>query len=302
MHVGRGGALGISFDLLNVECALARADASVPIERLDRCMAAAPRTRQSGEVAGRHHPRRRTKGTEQTFRYAPLSSGLDIVRKILGQHEIATVQTTSIDQGAGIINLTTVLAHASGEWIAFDWPVCAISETATPHRMGAALTYARRYALFTLVGIAGEDDLDTPDLTTPKDRTPGPERPTGHGNGKLNSAQHKPSLHGRRGARHFGRVRPPKQNGEAAIVNSSRFIALLSSFAVRVLALTLTAVSGREMRRNDCLCVLARLIGHRCSPHSRRRRIKTVGNVILSVARASQARTSCTGVFLSQPV
>ena len=104
------------------------------------------------------------KGTEQTFRYAPLSSGLDIVRKILGRHEIATVQTTSIDQIDGIINLTTVLAHASGEWIASDWPVCAVSETVTPHRMGAALTYARRYALFTLVGIAGEDDLDAPDL------------------------------------------------------------------------------------------------------------------------------------------
>ena len=107
------------------------------------------------------------RGTEQTFRYAPLSSGLDIVRKTLGQHEIATVQTTAIDQTAGIVNLTTVLAHASGEWIASDWPVCAISDTATPHRMGAALTYARRYALFTLVGIAGEDDLDAPDLNTP---------------------------------------------------------------------------------------------------------------------------------------
>src|ERR1700727_1179149 len=118
------------------------------------------------------------KGTEQTFRYAPLSSGLDIVRKVLGQHEIATVQTTSIDQGAGIINLTTVLAHASGEWIASDWPVCAVSETATPRRMGAALTYARRYALFTLVGIAGEDDLDAPDLVapTPQTKPSGPER------------------------------------------------------------------------------------------------------------------------------
>jgi hypothetical protein len=93
---------------------------------------------------------------ERSFRYAPLSSGLDIVRKTLGQHEIATVQTTAIDQTAGTVNLTTVLAHASGEWIASDWPVCAISETATPRRMGAALTYARRYALFTLVGIAGE--------------------------------------------------------------------------------------------------------------------------------------------------
>ena len=104
---------------------------------------------------------------ERSFRYAPLSSGLDIVRKTLSQHEIATVQTTSIDETAGIVRLSTVLAHASGEWIASDWPVCAISETSAPHRMGAALTYARRYALFTLVGIAGEDDLDAPDLVTP---------------------------------------------------------------------------------------------------------------------------------------
>src|SRR4026209_677589 len=101
---------------------------------------------------------------ERSFRYAPLSSGLEIVRKTLGQHEIATVQTTAIDQAAGMVNLTTMLAHASGEWIASDWPVCPIAETTNPQRMCAALTYARRYALFTLVGIAGEDDLDAPDL------------------------------------------------------------------------------------------------------------------------------------------
>src|SRR5450631_3848039 len=101
---------------------------------------------------------------DRTFRYASLASGLDIVRKSLGQHEIATIQTTSIDQDSGQIRLTTLLAHASGEWISSDWPVCPTSETASPHRMGAALTYARRYALFALVGIAGEDDLDAPDL------------------------------------------------------------------------------------------------------------------------------------------
>ena len=106
-------------------------------------------------------------GGPRQFRYAPLSSGLEIVRKALGQHEIATVQTTGIDRAAGIVNLTTVLAHSSGEWIASDWPVCAIDETERPHRMGAALTYARRYALFTLVGITGEDDLDAPDLISP---------------------------------------------------------------------------------------------------------------------------------------
>jgi hypothetical protein len=101
---------------------------------------------------------------QRSFRYAPLSSGLDIVRKTLGQHKIATLQTTAIDPTAGMVNLTTMLAHASGEWIASDWPVCPIAETANPQRMGAALTYARRYALFTLVGIAGEDDIDAPDL------------------------------------------------------------------------------------------------------------------------------------------
>src|SRR5262245_39557621 len=135
---------------------------------------------------------------ERTFRYAPLSSGLDIVRKTLGQHEIATLQTTVIDQAAGMVNLTTTLAHASGEWIASDWPVCPIAETANPQRMGAALTYARRYALFTLVGIAGEDDLDAPDLCdgplspllashsfTPKDCQSGiPTRMPGNGGGR----------------------------------------------------------------------------------------------------------------------
>ena len=114
-------------------------------------------------LVGTIEPQGGERGARQ-FRYAPLSSGLEIVRKTLGQHQIATVQTTAIDQAAGIVNLTTVLAHSSGEWIASDWPVCPIVEMARPHRMGAALTYARRYALFTLVGIAGEDDVDAPDL------------------------------------------------------------------------------------------------------------------------------------------
>src|SRR5271166_1211669 len=127
-------------------------------------------TNPEKSLIGAIEPQRGQGGARQ-FRYAPLSSGLEIVRKTLGQHEIATVQTTAVDQAAGIINLTTVLAHSSGEWIASDWPVCPVAETATPHRMGAALTYARRYALFTLVGIAGEDDLDAPDLIGPVAQT-----------------------------------------------------------------------------------------------------------------------------------
>ena len=135
--------------------------------------------------------------TEQIFRYAPLSSGLDIVRKTLGQHEIATVQATAIDHEAGFVNVTTTLAHASGEWISSDWPVCSLEDMASPKRMGAALTYARRYALFALVGIAGEDDLDAPDLNAPEPAEPGAKKPLLNGGTRPNG-----------GRNHFGRKIP----------------------------------------------------------------------------------------------
>jgi hypothetical protein len=161
---------------------------------------------------------------ERSFRYAPLSSGLEIVRKTLSQHEIATVQTTAVDQNAGIVNLTTVLAHSSGEWIASDWPVCTISETATPHRMGAALTYARRYALFTLVGIAGEDDIDAPDLNAPTTTSaPGADQPIPQKNGRLNGGQGQSPQHflgaqraGDRGAKAIPRPSPPLLDPDAS--------------------------------------------------------------------------------------
>src|SRR5215208_1045474 len=114
---------------------------------------------------------------DRSFRYASLSSGLDLVRKSLGRHEIATVQTTAIDEAAGLVRLMTVLAHASGEWISSEWPVCPVGETASPQRMGAALTYARRHSLFALVGIAGEDDLDATDLPLPEEHLGEPAEP-----------------------------------------------------------------------------------------------------------------------------
>jgi len=134
----------------------------------------------------------------RTFRYAPLSSGLEIVRKTLSENEIAVIQTTAIDQALRLLNLTTLLAHASGEWIASQWPVCAIAEITNPHRMGAALTYARRYALFTLVGIAGEDDMDAPDICGPVSATSSPASGAQlfspmPGNGKIRGTEKAPS-------------------------------------------------------------------------------------------------------------
>src|SRR5947207_2668701 len=88
---------------------------------------------------------------------------------------------------SSICRRPSMLAHASGEWISSDWPVCPLADMASPQRMGAALTYARRYALFTLVGIAGEDDLDAPDLhdraDTGSPSSSGPPKPSGPTNG-----------------------------------------------------------------------------------------------------------------------
>jgi hypothetical protein len=133
----------------------------------------------------------------RSFRYAPLSSGLEIVRKSLSEHEIAVIQTTAVDQASRMLTLTTLLAHSSGEWIASYWPVCSVAEIANPQRMGAALTYARRYGLFTLVGIAGEDDLDAPDICMPApvagSSTLGlPLSSQPQGNGKVRAAARNP--------------------------------------------------------------------------------------------------------------
>src|SRR5918995_5482546 len=85
----------------------------------------------------------------QTYRYAPLSAGLDIVRQALCKHELAVIQTTHVDQETGMVMLTSTLAHGSGEWVSALWPVCRTADMTNPRLMGSALTYARRYALFT---------------------------------------------------------------------------------------------------------------------------------------------------------
>jgi ERF superfamily len=174
-------------------CALAKAQAE--LINPEKSLTANIRTGRAGE------------GEEQTFRYAPLSSGLEIVRKTLGQQQIATVQTTAIDQPAGLLNLTTMLVHSSGEWIASDWPVCSIADLSSPRRMGAALTYARRYALFTMVGIAGEDDLDAPDLqdeTPPLSPRPGPANEGGNGYASPNGLILPAKSHAGRSGSRFG--------------------------------------------------------------------------------------------------
>jgi hypothetical protein len=209
------------------------------------------------------------RGAVRSFRYAPLSSGLDLVRKCLGQHEIATVQTTAIDQDSNLIRLTTTLVHASGEWVSSDWPVCPVSETAAPHRLGAALTYARRYALFTLVGIAGEDDLDAPDLAN-AELSPARKAEQGAGGSNQPSqaqAFSRPLQTSDRRAR-AERVRPPTRPPNASEKICRQLISELeqlqdpeelASWAHRALALK-NQLSARDAREVEA-AFAARLTG-----------------------------------------
>ena len=88
--------------------------------------------------------------------YADLAAVLDAVRKGLAENELAIIQTPFSRQDGGVL-LRTTLAHSSGEWIASEisFPVDRMGAI---QGWGSALTYARRYALAAMVGIAQDDD------------------------------------------------------------------------------------------------------------------------------------------------
>jgi hypothetical protein len=88
--------------------------------------------------------------------YVDLSDGLAAVRECFSKQGLSFIQGTSVTE-AGMIVLHTRIAHKSGQWIESDYPVGGLGR---PQEMGSAMTYARRYALFAMVGVAGEDDDD----------------------------------------------------------------------------------------------------------------------------------------------
>ena len=87
-------------------------------------------------------------------KYADLASCWDACRKQLAANGLAVIQTTNTTD-AGVV-LVTTLAHSSGEWIRGVLPV--VTKDAGPQAQGSGITYARRYALAAIVGLAQIDD------------------------------------------------------------------------------------------------------------------------------------------------
>jgi hypothetical protein len=89
-----------------------------------------------------------------SYTYATLADSLEAIREGLSANGLAVIQATRIE--GDVLMLDTRLSHASGQWVEAEYPVCKFPSA--PQVIGSALTYARRYALFGVVGIAGEDD------------------------------------------------------------------------------------------------------------------------------------------------
>lgn len=91
----------------------------------------------------------------RAYEYATLASVWEAIRGPLSTHALAVIQTT-VPVGLRSVCVVTTLAHESGEWVSsrLEMPVAE----ATPQAFGSALTYARRYGLMAIAGIAAEDD------------------------------------------------------------------------------------------------------------------------------------------------
>jgi hypothetical protein len=87
-------------------------------------------------------------------KYADLASCWDACRKQLAANNLAVIQTTEVTE-AGTV-LVTTLAHSSGEWMRGTLPV--VTKDNGPQAQGSGITYARRYALAAIVGLAQIDD------------------------------------------------------------------------------------------------------------------------------------------------
>jgi hypothetical protein len=119
--------------------------------------------------------------------YADLRAVWDAIRGPLGQHGFSLIQLPAAGQGR--VTVTSILLHKSGEWIASELAMPLTQ--ATPHAVGSAISYARRYAAMSILGVSADDDdangatpaPHPPQVTpqaqpTPQPSAPAPRAPT----------------------------------------------------------------------------------------------------------------------------
>ena len=109
------------------------------------------------------------------YTYLTLPDLIEAVRPVFAAHRLAFSQEATIDQGMIVVH--TVIFHTSGaRW---DSPPLVMPCGRTPQDIGSALTYARRYQLATMVGLAGADDDDAQTVQHPREELPPVDPETG---------------------------------------------------------------------------------------------------------------------------
>lgn len=104
-----------------------------------------------------HHAEKTATNPFFKSKYASLPAIIDAARPALAKHGLSIIQTTDLES-SGMV-LVTQLMHSSGEWIRSWYPIRP--SRPDPQGLGSAVTYARRYAYQSIVGIApSEDDSD----------------------------------------------------------------------------------------------------------------------------------------------
>lgn len=141
------------------------AHSSDSIRHIAKALAAAQRDLQNPQARHEGQIRRELPSglaLIEPYRFASLGDGLALIRPALGRHGLSLIQATRLDSQAGLLILETRIIHESGEWILADYPVGPLPQGggSDPRELGAALTYARRQSLFSLIGIAPQNDLD----------------------------------------------------------------------------------------------------------------------------------------------
>lgn len=146
-------------------------------------------------------------GGSYSFDYADLASVLDVVKPALTKHGIAVIQGVSTEAAAVIVE--TRLVHESGEWI--ESALTLKPDDMAPQKVGSAITYARRYALSSMVGVASEEDDDA-NAAEGNSRQIEPRHANGTGHAQTQTAKVKERVAAMR-----EQVRDPKARKEAAL-------------------------------------------------------------------------------------
>ena len=128
-----------------------------------------------------------SQNTYHQSRYADLAACHAACESALAAHGLAILQTTHWQADGGVLILVTTLAHTSGEQLEAAWPVLA--DYGQPQKVGAALTYGRRYSYMAAVGIAPEDDDG--ELASGRGTAPAAN---GHTNGNGHNSNGKPHV------------------------------------------------------------------------------------------------------------